>query len=567
MEICSYSELEKRDVEFLDSYFEHEVRPLLSPQIIGKKQPFPFLKSKDIYAVVVLEKKNRDKLGIVPCNLDVIPRLVRIPGHENRFMLREELILHYIPLIFDRYKIKSKSLIRIIRNADIDPDEEMYDDDTDFRQVMEQLVSRRRKLCPIKLEYTRLMDESVLDTLCGYLDLKKKHIFHSEAPLDLSFFSRIRDLLRSKKELFYDKYTPQIPADIDMSESIMKQVEQKDRFLFFPYDSMQPFLHMLNEAAEDPNVVSIKMTLYRVANDSKVVEALINAAENGKEVVALVELRARFDEENNIEWSRRLEDAGCRILYGLDKLKVHSKLCLITKKQEGHISYITQIGTGNYNEKTAKLYTDFSLLTAHQGIGAEANEVFHKLCLGQVMQETKYLMVAPKCLRNKILSKMDEQIALAKRGEPGYIGAKMNSLTDKRIIEKLMEASQAGVDIELIVRGSCCLIAGVPGATDHITVRSIVGRYLEHSRIYIFGNDEVYIASADFMTRNTTRRVEVATPIYDEDIKKRVLHIFDVIMSDNVKARIQMADGQYVHAVQDGELINAQKYFETMENR
>ena len=551
----------------MDSYFEHEVRPLLSPQIIGKKQPFPFLKSKDIYAVVVLEKKNRDKLGIVPCNLDVIPRLVRIPGHENRFMLREELILHYIPLIFDRYKIKSKSLIRIIRNADIDPDEEMYDDDTDFRQVMEQLVSRRRKLCPIKLEYTRLMDESVLDTLCGYLDLKKKHIFHSEAPLDLSFFSRIRDLLRSKKELFYDKYTPQIPADIDMSESIMKQVEQKDRFLFFPYDSMQPFLHMLNEAAEDPNVVSIKMTLYRVANDSKVVEALINAAENGKEVVALVELRARFDEENNIEWSRRLEDAGCRILYGLDKLKVHSKLCLITKKQEGHISYITQIGTGNYNEKTAKLYTDFSLLTAHQGIGAEANEVFHKLCLGQVMQETKYLMVAPKCLRNKILSKMDEQIALAKRGEPGYIGAKMNSLTDKRIIEKLMEASQAGVDIELIVRGSCCLIAGVPGATDHITVRSIVGRYLEHSRIYIFGNDEVYIASADFMTRNTTRRVEVATPIYDEDIKKRVLHIFDVIMSDNVKARIQMADGQYVHAVQDGELINAQKYFETMENR
>ena len=380
VEICSYAELEKQDVEFLDAYFEHEVRPLLSPQIIGKKQPFPFLKSKDIYAVVVLEKKKRDKLGIVPCNVDVFPRLIRIPGHENRFMLREEVILHYMPLIFDRYHIKSKSLIRIIRNADIDPDEEMYDD---FRQAMEQLVSRRRKLCPIKLEYTRLMDESVLDTLCGYLDLKKKHIFHSEAPLDLSFFSKIRDLLRNKKELFYPKYTPQLPADINMSESIMKQIEEKDRFLFFPYDSIQPFLRMLNEAAEDPEVVSIKMTLYRVANDSKVVEALINAAENGKEVVALVELRARFDEENNIEWSRRLEDAGCRILYGLDKLKVHSKLCLITKKTEGHISYITQIGTGNYNEKTAKLYTDFSLMTAHQGIGEESNEVFRKLCLGQ----------------------------------------------------------------------------------------------------------------------------------------------------------------------------------------
>ena len=564
VEICSYAELEKQDVEFMDAYFEHEVRPLLSPQIIGKKQPFPFLKSKDIYAVVVLEKKKRDKLGIVPCNVDVFPRLIRIPGHENRFMLREAVILHYMPLIFDRYHIKSKSLIRIIRNADIDPDEEMYDDDTDFRQVMEQLVSRRRKLCPIKLEYTRLMDESVLDTLCGYLDLKKKHIFHSEAPLDLSFFSKIRDLLRNKKELFYPKYTPQLPADINMSESIMKQIEEKDRFLFFPYDSIQPFLRMLNEAAEDPEVVSIKMTLYRVANDSKVVEALINAAENGKEVVALVELRARFDEENNIEWSRRLEDAGCRILYGLDKLKVHSKLCLITKKTEGHISYITQIGTGNYNEKTAKLYTDFSLMTAHQGIGEESNEVFRKLCLGQVMKETKYLMVAPKCLRNKI---MDIQIARAKRGEAAYIGAKMNSLTDKRIIEKLMEASQAGVDVELVVRGSCCLIAGVPGVTDNITVRSIVGRYLEHSRIYIFGNDDVYIASADFMTRNTTRRVEVATPIYDEDIKKRVLHIFNVLMSDNVKARVQMADGQYVHAVQTGEPVNAQKCFESAENR
>jgi polyphosphate kinase len=443
----------------------------------------------------------------------------------------------------------------------------MYDDDTDFRQVMEQLVSRRRKLCPIKLEYTRLMDESVLDTLCKYLDLKKKHVFHSEAPLDLSFFSTIRDILRNRKELFYDKYTQQYPLDIDKDRSMMQQVEEKDRFLFFPYDSMMPFLKLLLEAAESPDVVSIKMTLYRVANDSKIVEALIHAAENGKEVVVLVELRARFDEENNIGWSRRLEDAGCRILYGLDKLKVHSKLCLITKKTDDHISYITQIGTGNYNEKTAKLYTDFSLMTAHQEIGEEANDVFHKLCLGQVMKETKHLMVAPRCLREKILEKMDGQIALAKEGKPAYIGAKMNSLTDKRIIEKLMEASQAGVKIELIVRGSCCLIAGVPGVTDHITVRSIVGRYLEHSRIYIFGDDEVYIASADFMTRNTTRRVEVAAPIYDEAIKQRVRHIFDVIMSDNVKARIQMADGQYVKAVAEGEQLNSQKYFEEIENR
>ena len=561
IEIFSYAEMDDEDVRFLDAYFENEIRPLLSPQIIGKKQPFPFLKNKDIYAVVVLEKKGRDKLGIVPCKVDVFPRLVKIPNHANRFMLMEELILHYIPRVFERYEIKSKSLIRIIRNADIDPDEEMYDDDTDFRQVMEQLVSRRRKLCPIKLEYTRLMDASVLDKLCKYLGLKKKHIFHSEAPLDLSFFSKFRDLLRGNKELFYDKFTPQIPAELDMGKSMMAQVEEKDRFLFFPYDSMEPFLRMLNEAAYDPRVVSVKMTLYRVANDSKVVEALIRAAENGKEVVVLVELRARFDEENNIEWSRRLEDAGCRILYGLDKLKVHSKLCLITLKTEDHISYITQIGTGNYNEKTAKLYTDFSLMTAHQGIGEEANEVFQRLCLGQVMTETKYLMVAPKCLRNKIMERIDGQIELAKKGKPAYVGAKMNSLTDKCIIEKLMEASQAGVEVELIVRGSCCLIAGVPGVTDNITVRSIVGRYLEHSRIYIFGNDDVYIASADFMTRNTTRRVEVAAPVYDEDIKKRILHIFHVLMADNVKARIQLADGQYIKAFRETEPLNAQSYF------
>ena len=566
VEICSYAEMDKQDIEFLDAYFEHEVRPLLSPQIVGKKQPFPFLKNKEIYAVVVLEKKGHEKLGIVPCSVDVFPRLVRIPDHENRFMLMEELILHYIPQVFEHYHVKSKSLIRIIRNADIDPDEEMYDDDTDFRQVMEQLISRRRKLCPIKLEYTRLMDASVLATIGKHLGLKKKQIFHSEAPLDLSFFSKIRDLLRNQKELFYPKYIPHIPKDIDMKESMIRQIEEKDRFLFYPYDSMDPFLRLLNEAAEDPAVVSMKMTLYRVANDSKVVEALIKAAENGKEVVALVELRARFDEENNIEWSRRLEDAGCRILYGLDKLKVHSKLCLITRKEEGHISYLTQIGTGNYNEKTAKMYTDFSLMTADQEIGEEASEVFQRLCLGQVMKETKHLLVAPKCLRNKILDKIDGQIARAKKGEPAYVGAKMNSLTDKCIIEKLIEASRAGVEIELIVRGSCCLVAGVPGATENITVRSIVGRYLEHSRIYIFGCDDVYIASADFMTRNTTRRVEVAAPVCDPDIKARVLHIFHVLMSDNVKARVQMADGQYVHVAAEEPLINAQEYFGMQEN-
>lgn len=570
VEIVSFSGMDEQDVEYLTAYFEHEIRPLLAPQIVGKKQPFPFLKNKAIYAmVVIVGKKGRDKLGIVPCSMDVLPRMVRIPNHPNRFILMEELILHFVAQVFDRYEIRSKSLIRILRNADIDPEEEMYDDDTDFRKVMEQLVSRRRRLCPIKLEYTRLMDSSVLDVLCAHLDLKKKHVFHSRSALDFSFFSTIRDILRNEKDLFFEKYSPQVPASFDPEKKIMEQIDEKDRFLFFPYESIDPFIQLLNEAADDPDVISIKMTLYRVANDSKVVEALIRACENGKEVDVLVELRARFDEENNIEWSRRLEDVGARLLYGLDKLKVHSKLCLITRKTGDHIHFYTQIGTGNYNEKTSRLYTDFSLMTAHQGIGAEANQVFTRLYLGEVMEETRYLLVAPECLRMPILNKIDRQIALAKEGKPAYVGAKMNSLTDKSIMEKLVEASQAGVKIELIVRGACCLISGIPGLTDNITIRSIVGRYLEHSRIYIFGasDEEVYIASADFMTRNTTRRVEVAAPVYDADIKARILKIFRIQMADNVKARIQMPDGKYVHAKTEGEPLISQNYFQIPENR
>ncbi len=569
IDIATYSEISSKDAQYLDAYFEHEVRPLLAPQVVGKKQPFPFLKNKAIYAVVILGPKKAskayksDKLGIVPCSIDVLPRLVRIPDYPNRYMLMEELIIHYLGRIFSHFEVKSKSLIRIIRNADIDPDEEMYDDDTDFRQVMEQLVSRRRRLAPIRLEYANAMDESVIDILCKYLKLKKNYVFPSESPLDLSFFSNLSDILRNEKDLFFEKYIPKYPADLDPRASMFDQIEEKDRFLFFPYESIDPFLKLLNEAAADPEVVSVKMTLYRVARNSKVVEALIRAAENGKEVSVLVELRARFDEANNIGWSRRLEEAGCSILYGLDELKVHSKLCLITRKDGDGVSYITQIGTGNYNEKTARLYTDFSLMTASREIGEEASEIFTRMYMDEVMEETRHLMVAPKCLRSKILDKIDAQIERAREGRSAYVGAKTNSLTDKVIMEKLIEASQAGVKVDLVVRGACCLIAGVPGLTENISVRSIVGRYLEHSRIYIFGEEEpeVYISSADFMTRNTTKRVEVAAPLYDEDIRDRVLHIFKILMADNVKARVQMADGSYVRIRTDGEPLIAQDYF------
>lgn len=563
VDIVDFHTITVEEANWLEAYFKAEIEPLLSPQIIGKKQPFPFLQNKSIYAVVVLEKKGTQKLGIVPCSSGVFPKFVSLPTGKNRFILAEELILHFVPLIFSRHTIKSKSLIRIIRNADIEPDERM-EEECDYREAMEQLIRERRKLCPIKLEFSRLMDTTVIRSLCDYLHLTEEQVFYSEAPLNLSVLSAVRDMLRHNKCLFYPRRVPQEPYWRDNTKTMMEQVEEKDRFLAFPYESIRPFLNLLNEAGSDPQVVSIKMTLYRVASNSKIVEALIEAAENGKDVVVLVELRARFDEENNIEWSRRLEDAGCRIIYGLDNLKVHSKLCLITKKENNEISYITQVGTGNYNEKTSAIYTDYSLMTANHDIGLEANRVFHALCLGQTVEHTEHLLVAPKCLQNKLADMIDEQIALAKQGEPAYIGIKINSLTDKYLIEKLIEASKTGVKIEMMIRGISCLIAGVPEETENITIRSIVGRFLEHTRIYIFGaqeNCKVYIASADWMTRNTRRRVEVAAPIYDASIRHRILAMFDLMMSDNVKARVQQPDGSYVRAPKGDPLINSQEYF------
>lgn len=563
VDIVDFHTITTEEAAWLEAYFKSEIEPLLSPQIIGKKQPFPFLQNKYIYAVVVLEKKGTEKLGIVPCSSGVFPKIVSLPTGKNRFILSEELILHFAPEIFSRHTIKSKSLIRIIRNADIEPDERTEEEE-DYREAMEQLIRERRKLCPIKMEFSRLMDTKVIQTLCGYLNLSEEQVFYSEAPLNLSVLSVVRDMLRHNKCLFYNRRVPQEPAWQDPSKRVMEQVEEQDRFLTFPYESIRPFLTLLNEAGHDPDVVSIKMTLYRVASNSKIVEALIDAAENGKDVVVLVELRARFDEENNIEWSRRLEDAGCRIIYGLDNLKVHSKLCLITKKIGSEISYITQVGTGNYNEKTSAIYTDYSLMTANHNIGLEASRVFNALCLGQTVEHMEHLLVAPKCLQNKLAEMIDEQTALAKMGQPAYIGIKINSLTDKYLIEKLIEASKAGVKIEMIIRGISCLIAGVPGETENVSIRSIVGRFLEHTRIYIFGANKdckVYIASADWMTRNTRRRVEVAAPIYDNGIKQRILDMFDVMMTDNVKARVQQPDGTYTREPASEPLVNSQEYF------
>ena len=562
--MLNFHKIEKEDRNYLDRYFEAEVAPVISPSIVGKRQPFPFLRNKEIYAVVVLEtKKGKEKLGIIPCSSAGIQRLIPVPGKTGTYMLSEELILHFVSKIFKGYHIKAKSLLRITRNADIDADA-LYDEDLDYREFMVELIKARKKLAPIRLELSREMDGDVVETLCEYLEVDKNFVFRGDIPLDLSFVFQIQDGLRKRTELFYEKRIPQKSPLFNSHEPIIDQIAKKDRFLSYPYESIKPFLTMLHEAANDEDVVSIKMTLYRVAKQSKVVEALIEAAENGKEVFVLVELKARFDEENNIGWSRLLEDAGCHVIYGLDGYKVHSKLCQIMKKKDGNVEYYTQIGTGNYNEKTARLYTDLSLMTADPKIGMEAARVFQALAMGETVEDMEYLLVAPRCLQNKVLAMIDEEIEHAKAGEPAYIGLKMNSLTDKRIMSKLVEASCAGVHIDMVIRGICCLIPGVKGQTENIHIISIVGRFLEHSRIYIFGTQErarIYISSADFMTRNTLRRVEVAAPIEDPDIRMQIQEMFVTMLSDNRKARSMNNKGIYKIEPSDNAPLNSQEVF------
>lgn len=560
--LINHASAKSEEKKFLEKYFMKEIMPLSSPTIVGKRQPFPFLKNGEIYAVVVLETRNKkERIGIIPCSNNMLTRMVELPGGKGRYMLIEDLILHYIGKVFKGYKVKGKSLLKVVRNADIDADA-AYDEDLDYREFMEDLMKQRKKLSPVRIDLSREMDETVVDALCRYLDVTPDRVFRSEAPLDVSFVFQLQDLLRRNTELFYEKRVPQKSPEFKDGQSILQQITQEDKLLSYPYDSIRPFLKMLTEAAEDDSVISIKMTLYRLAKQSKVIEALCEAAENGKEVVVLVELRARFDEENNIRWSRMLEEAGCQIIYGLEHYKVHSKLCLITRRGANGIQYITQIGTGNYNEKTARLYTDLSLMTANEQIGMDAARVFQALAKGEVVEDMEHLLVAPKCLQSKVIEKIEEQIQKQKNGETAYIGLKMNSLTDKRIIDKLIDASKAGVKIDMIVRGICCLIPGVEGETENIHVISVVGRFLEHSRIYIFGNGEeaqYYIGSADFMTRNTVKRVEVAAPVYSERLKKRLQDLFDLMLSDNKKARKEDAKGAYSVVECKGQPINSQE--------
>lgn len=564
--LINFNKLSAEEGKILEEYFDREIAPYLSANIVSKQQPFPFLKNKDIYAVALLESKGgKTRTAIIPCSNNVFRRLIDIPTRKGTFLLAEELILQFLPKFFKNYSVKEKSLIRVTRNADIDT-EMIYDEDLDYRDAMENLIKERKRMNPVRMEFTGTLNKKMMHALCKTIHVEKEHVFRSEVPLDLSFVFAIQSYLKNTNagELFYPRRTPRPTPQLNDKESLIPQILEKDVLLSYPFESMKSFINLLYEAAEDESVVSIKMTLYRLANKSQIVDALVEAAENGKEVVVLVELRARFDEENNIEYSRKLEEAGCRVIYGLNGYKVHSKLCLISRKTEQGVSYVTQIGTGNYNEKTSALYTDLSLITGNQEIGKEAAEVFAALLRGETVEETHLLLVAPKCLQNKVLDMIEEEIQHVKNGEEGYIGIKINSLTDKVIISKLVEASQAGVKIEMIVRGICCLIPGVKGYTENITVVSIVGRFLEHSRIYRFGTKErenVYIASADFMTRNTLRRVEVAAPVLDERLKNQLAWMFETMMKDDEKGKCLTEKGIYVDRNLHVQKLNSQECF------
>lgn len=542
-----YNELESNEVKYIKQYFKSSIAPLLSPQIVDTHHPFPHLQNKVIHIGALLKYKNKEVFAVIPIP-SVLPDIIFLPGSDTRYITTEEIIIEYLEQIFTNYTISERVIFSITRNADINPDDDTFDFDSgDFRIKMKKLLGQRRRLAPVRLELSTEISKNFTDYLCDKFTLTSNQIFITKVPLKLNFVfqlaSKISDV--KQKALTYSSFTPQIPSNLDMNESIIKQVQKQDVLLSYPFESMSPFLQLIKEAANDPTVISIKITIYRLARKAKLVEYLCDAVENGKDVTVLIELRARFDEQNNIEHSEQLEDAGCRVIYGFEEYKVHSKICLITKRERGEIKYITQIGTGNYNEKTAELYTDVSLMTGNKKIGLDANEFFKNMAIGNLEGSYNSLLVSPVSLKSYVIQCIDEEIA---KRDNGRIILKLNSITDIDLIEKLKQASCAGVKINLIVRGICCILPHIPGKTENIDIISIVGRFLEHSRIYCFGSgtdEKMYISSADFMTRNTQRRVEVACPIYDSEVKEKLQTILETCLSDTVKARALKSDGSY----------------------
>ena len=542
--------------KYIKRYFKDIIAPVLSPQIVDSHHPFPHLEGKVLHIAALLSHKKTERLGLLPVPAS-LPPVVFLPETPSRYILTEDILLAYADHVFEMYDVLEKTVLCVTRNADIQVDDETFGvEGGDFRKKMEKLLRQRRRMAVVRVEISRPISDHFKEHFRSRFEVSDAQIFLSRtAPLKLGYAFSLGEHLPEKKRAFLSDapFTPQQPAMLSADQSLLKAALQRDILLSYPYESMEPFLQMIREAANDPAVLAIRITIYRLASKAKLVEYLCAAAENGKDVTALIELRARFDEQNNIDWSERMEEAGCKIIYGFEDYKVHSKICLITRRERGAVRHITQVGTGNYNEKTAKQYTDVSLITADERIGQDAGAFFNNMALGNLSGRYSRLFVAPTSLKNNILALMDEQIA---KGKDGYILLKFNSLTDIDVIAKLREASCAGVTVEMIVRGICCLLPGVPGHTENITVTSIVGRFLEHSRIYVFGRgdeEKMYISSADLMTRNTERRVEIACPIDDPAVRTRLHDILYAMQHDTVKARVLQPDGTYCKkpAVQD----------------
>lgn len=566
--ICrlSMEQLDSKARKQADSWFQSQVRPILSPLVVDLHHPFPHLPNKGLAVALCLKRDGRDSFGFLPVPTS-LPPFLRLEERGLHYILLEDLLLSYADQIFDQFTVTEKAVVAVTRNADISPEDESYDVDEDFRQHMRKLVKKRARLSPVRLEFQGGKGDKLIPFLCQRLGLNRDQVFKTRCPIRLEYAYALAALLpaESAAALCDPPFSPRFPACLDPQRPILPQVLERDVLLFYPFEQMDPFLHLIREAAFDPQVASIKITIYRLASRAKLAEYLSAAAENGKDVTVLMELRARFDEQNNIRWAERMEEAGCTLLYGSEALKVHSKICLITRRERGNIQHITQVGTGNYNEKTAKLYTDLCLITSNPAIGADAAAFFQNMSTSNLEGEYRHLLVAPNGLKNRLVSLIDGEIAKAKTGKPAHIFIKCNSVTDRDLIDKFSEASQAGVDIVLNVRGICCLRPGVPGKTDRIRVFSIVGRYLEHPRIFAFGvgkEARLYIGSADLMTRNTERRVEIACPVLDEGIRRQIAHYVDVLCRDNVKARLMGSDGHYFPVPDRGEAsLDAQAAF------
>ena len=538
----STAELGIEEFRFVKQYYEQEIAPILSPQIVDPHHPFPHLQSKVLHIGAVLKGEGKTLFGVIPIPAS-LPDIVQIPGTGVRYVRIEDIILDNVENVFSMYRIAEKTILCITRNADIHPNDEAFDVNQNFREKMQRLLQERRRLAAVRLELNSPVTAEFEHYLCETLELTEKQVFVSRSPLKLSYAFSL-PVPDGAENLVYQPFSPCRTPGVS-GDSMFKQISKQDILLSYPFESMAPFLRLIKEAATDKNVVSIKITIYRLARKAKLVDYLCRAAENGKDVTVFIELRARFDEQNNIDWSERLEDAGCKIIYGFEDYKIHSKVCLITRKEKSTIRYYTQIGTGNYNERTAAQYTDVSLMTANQQIGREANEFFRNMALGNLYGEYSHLLVSPVSLKETVLRLIDAETA---KGSAGRILVKINSMTDVDVIEHLQKASAAGVEVNLIVRGICCLLPGIKGVTENISVRSIVGRFLEHTRVYVFGEGDaakMYIASADFMTRNTERRVEVACPIYSPNVRKKLMHILEIELADTVKARQMMPDGTY----------------------